>query len=262
MNEISSLSNQLIKEIKSLHSKKGRDKFDSFLVEGSKLVKEAINDKLDIEFIAIRSGCNLDIDSFEGKNIDYSLSEPVFKKVCTTENPTDIIAVVKKVESNFEKLFKEPSSEKLFVILDEVKDPGNLGTIIRTACAAFADAVILTDNSVDKFNPKVIRASAGTMWKIPVVYCDNKNKLIEKLKNNSFLIYSTDANTTDTYYTASYKGNIALIFGTEGTGISKIFSEMSDKTIKIPINTKVESLNVASSVSAILFEALRQRGKD
>lgn len=260
MKEINSLSNQLIKDIKSLHYKKGRDKTNLFLIEGLKLVKEAIKDKLNLKFIAIKETSCFEDNLFESKLIDYKFSEAVFKKICTTETPTDIIAVAEKTEYNLETLLNKASRSKLFVILDEIKDPGNLGTIIRTSCAAFADAVILTDRSVDKFNPKVIRASAGTMWKIPVVYCEDKNELINKLKNNNFTLLSTAASAVDTHYSVSYKDNTALVFGTEGSGISEIFSKLCDKTIKIPINSKVESLNVASSVSIILFEALRQKG--
>lgn len=259
MTVITSLSNQLVKEIKSLHSKKGRDNLNAFIIEGAKIVQEAIKDNLKIRSLAIIE--HYQPDKYILDNIkEYTIfSENVFKKICTTDTPANILAVVEKKSFSMDEIVNKPNSNKLIAVLDEIKDPGNLGTIIRTCCAAEVDGIILTDLSVDMYNPKVIRSTAGALWKLPVIYFNDKQKLIEVLKSNDVKVYAADMSAEEDYCSVDYTKNVAIILGSEAAGISKCFLELSDKAIKIPISAKVESLNVASSAAIILFEALRQR---
>lgn len=257
MQLISSTSNKLVKEIRALHTKKGRDKANEFLLEGANSIQEAIKDNINIKFIGLLEHHKPDSIVLNSAQKFYYFTEPAFKKACSTDTPTNIIAVCEKFNTKIDDIFNDQN--KLIVILDEIKDPGNLGTIIRTACAANASGIIITDNSVDIFNPKVIRSTTGTLWKIPIVYHTDKSDLISKLKENHFKIYGADMHTETSYASVDYKQNTAIIFGSEAQGISDTFKASSDTIIKIPISNKVESLNVATSVAIILFEARKQK---
>lgn len=261
MKIIKSTSNPIIKEFVALHSKKGRDKQAQFLLEGIKSVEEAIKSGLKITKIALNENQHIDLDLLKNIEDYYLLSDACMKKVSTTDTPSVIVAIAEKLTFKIEPLIKtSPEHQKLILVLDEIRDPGNLGTIIRTAAAANADGIIITDCSVDIYNTKVIRSSAGCLWKLPVVYIEDKTKLIKLLKSNNFKIYSTSLSTDTSYTDVSYNNNIAIVFGSESCGISESLLSASEKIIKIPIRKNVESLNLASSVAIIIFEAIRQKG--
>lgn len=257
MQLISSTSNKLVKEIRALHTKKNRDKTNEFLIEGSNTIIEAIKDNINVKFIGIIENYTPDPFIINSNKTIYQFSEPAFKKACSTDTPANIIAVCEKFTHKLDEILN--SSNKLIVVLDEIKDPGNLGTIIRTSCAANASGIVITDNSVDIFNPKVIRSTTGALWKMPIVYYSDKTSLVSKLKKNDFKIYGADMRTNTSYISVNYTLKTAIIFGSEAQGISEIFKSSTDEIIKIPISSKVESLNVASSVAIILFEALKQK---
>ncbi len=259
MNKITALSNPLVKEIKSLHSRKGRDKAGLFIIEGLKLVNDAIKAGLPVRLIAYNESCPVD---YIHQNVDieqYIFSDEVMKKVSTTDSPVSIIAVARKPETKKDILPAICQKSSLVVILDNISDPGNLGTIIRTCCGAGIDALLLAGDSVDLYNPKVIRSSAGLAWKMQVIKVKDKQQLVDQLKSSKFRIIVADAKAEYCYYDRVYGQKAAIVFGSESHGVSDIFIQAADPAVKIPISQDVESLNVAISAAIILFEARRQK---
>lgn len=259
MQKITSTSNNIVKEIHSLHSKKGRDQSGLFLIEGEKYVSEALKSGLDIKYIALNDEARLDINSYEGLAPLYVLDEAPFKKACSTDSPSSVLAVAKKFTHNDQQIIDRLPPEALVIILEEIRDPGNLGTILRTACAAGINAIFVSSSSVDLFNPKVVRASAATLWKTPVLLFDSIDELSNSLKNKAFRLYSTLMNASRVYSEDLYQGRVAIMFGSEGCGLSNNYTSQATDSVAIPICAGVESLNLASSVAIILFEAKRQK---
>lgn len=256
MNIISSTTNSIIKEICSLHNKKGRDATGLFLIEGRKSVIAAIEDKLNIQYICIKKGISLNIpDTISA----YQLEEAPLKKACSTASPSECLAVARIFKHSESHLLKTLPQNALVVILEEIRDPGNLGTIIRTACAANAGAIFISENSADIFNPKVVRSSTATLWKKPVIYYENITELSKKLKEANFNIYSTTMSAKNSCYDNLYNSRSAIMFGSEAHGLNQTSLNLADTSISIPISPDVESLNIASSVAIILFEAKRQK---
>lgn len=259
MISISSISNRLVKDICTLHSKKGREISGNFLIEGTNSVAEAVKDNLKIKLIAFKEGAKPSDFLLNKAQELYSFSEPVMKKVSTTDSPASVIAVCEQLKCSLKDILTPQQNSRLIVVLDEIKDPGNLGTIIRTSAAAAVDGIILTDASVDIYNPKIVRSTAGCLWKVPVIYHKNKKDLIKDLKNLKIKLYASDASGALVYSSANFNSDVAIIFGSEAQGLSDEFLAGCDEKINIPISKKVESLNVASSVAIILFEVIRQK---
>jgi TrmH family RNA methyltransferase len=259
MKKITSLSNPIVKDIKTLHTPGGRIRAKSFIIEGLKFVQEAHRANIKIRLIAIKEGYRPDFLK-DINTIDiYEFSESVMKKVSTTETPPGVIAIAEMFEFHEKDILNIESENRLILILENINDPGNLGTIIRTACAAGVTGIILTGESVDLFNPKVIRATAGNLWKIPIIVSKNKQEIINQLHQNHFQVVATDLKAKTTHLDFDYKQDLAILFGSEAHGISEELLAGSDNFIKIPLENKVESLNVAISAAIILFEAVRQR---
>ncbi|MEW5819469.1 MAG: 23S rRNA (guanosine(2251)-2'-O)-methyltransferase RlmB [Cyanobacteriota bacterium] len=241
-----------------MHTKKGRDKTNAFLLEGLKSIKEALKDNLKIKLLAVKENYEVDVDIEKKAEKFYRFSEQAFKKICATETPGNIVAACEKVYFNLEDILNKPDKNKLLVFLEEIRDPGNLGTIIRTCNAAQVSGIILSKNSTDIYNPKVVRASTGCLWKTPIIRSHNKIELLNRLKSSGFKVISSDMQGQKSYYSTELNKNIVIIFGNEGYGISEELKNLCDEIINIPISEKVESLNVGISVAIILFEARKQ----
>ncbi len=183
------------------------------------------------------------------------------KKISTTETPPEILAVASQVKYTLEDLFKEKNP--LIIVLENIKDAGNLGTIIRTAKAANVSGIILTGDCTDIHNPKVVRSSAANLWKIPVVnFKDtiNLKGMIEKYTKCQYFAAQIQKNKKQNlYYEVNYKKPTVVFFGSEADGISEKLGSQADIFIKIPINEEVESLNLSISAGIIIYEAFRQR---
>lgn len=240
---ITSLENERIKKYLKLKEKKYRDKYNEFLIEGEHLVLEAYRRGL-IKELILELGTNIDIDI---ANTIY-LTTNIIKKISTVESPQKIMAICKKQEE----------SSKLgnrILLIDNIQDPGNLGTIIRSALAFNADTIVLSEDCVDLYNPKVIRATQGMIFNINIIRKDLKI-IIKELHKKNIKIYKTDVtngiNARD--LTKSEREKYALIIGNEGNGVRKELEQLCDKNIYIPTNDKVESLNVAIATSILLYE--------
>ena len=239
MEVISSLQNERIKNLSKLLNKKYRDIEGKFIVEGEHLVEEAYkSDKL-LEIIKTEDyECDIDVPI---TNVTYE----VIKKLSNTMNPQRIMGIVSKLDE------KEMGNKVL--IIDELQDPGNLGTIIRSCVAFNIDTIILSENTVDLYNDKVIRSSEGMLFKINILK-RNIEKIINDLKNNNYKIYGTKVTNGTNLKDTEFPSKLAFIVGNEGNGVRKEILDLCDEYIYIPMNNNCESLNVAIATSIILYE--------
>lgn len=260
MQRIISVNNQLVKTVQALQLKKNRNETGLFLIEGYKGVSEAVDFGIKIESIFIGEDFDKEINNFDEDKI-YVVTEAVLKKISTTTTPPDIVAVAHQLKFSLEDMMS--TSSPLIVLLENIKDPGNLGTIIRTAKAGGASGIIVTDETVDIYNPKTVRASTANLWKIPIVHFPDKINLKQKLnkfKNFQYVATLVDESPkSEIYYYINYNNPTVLLFGSEASGLSKTLAQQSDKNINIPMDKSVESLNLSVSVGVVLYESLRQR---
>ena len=237
---IESLNNEKIKEIRKLKEKKYRDKLKKYIVEGEHLVNEAY-----------KSG-NLDT-LIVLNNYDYSLidintiyvTKEIIKSISDLETPYNVIGICKYPT--------EKEIENKILLLDNIQDPGNLGTIIRSATAFNIDTIVLNTKSVDLYNSKVLRAAQGNNFYINIMRKDLKD-FIPYLKENNYKIYSTNVKDGNDIKSLEKTEKYAIIMGNEGSGVDPILQEYSDYNIYIKMNEKCESLNVAVATSIILYE--------
>jgi TrmH family RNA methyltransferase len=246
---IISKDNELIKHIKSLNQKKFRHEFGEYFVEGIKLVDEAINEKLDISKIII---CESLLErKIETKNysVEY-VNENVFKYLSDTVTPQGIMAVIKYYEP-------KEINEKIVFALDDIRDPGNLGTIIRTLDCAGLKELILSEESADAYNPKVIRSTMGGIYRTKIFEGVNlKDKLVE-LKQKGYKVIVTSLDTKQEYYDINFNEKCVIVIGNESKGISKEIQDIADMKVKIPMLGRTESLNAAVAASIIMYESVR-----
>ena len=237
---ITSVHNEHIKELVKLKEKKYRDESNTFLVETKHLVLEAYKAGLIKELI-------LEQDEIFPLDVPITyVSKEVLKKLSSVESPSKVMAVVNKRE------VENTYGEKV-LILDRIQDPGNLGTIIRSAVAFNIKTIICSPDTVDFYNPKVVRASQGMMFHIPILVKDTK-EVINELRNNDYKIVGTKVTNGKDVRTASIYSHFALIIGNEGQGISKEIDEMCDEYLYIKMNENCESLNASVAASILLYE--------
>ena len=234
----SSIDNKKIKELKKLHLKKYRDRDNMFLVEGEHLVFEAYNSGY-LKELLVEEGNDYDIDvpvSF--------LSSNVIKYLSNLDTPSKVIGVCEKKENKIK-------GSKI-LILDEIQDPGNLGTIIRSAVAFNVDTIVLSKDTVDLYSPKVIRATQGMIFKVNVVI-DDINVVVENLKKDDYKIIGTKVTSAKNLKCLEKMDKFAIIMGNEGNGVKKEVLDLCDEYVYIKMNNDCESLNVAVATSIILF---------
>jgi TrmH family RNA methyltransferase len=252
----------LVKDIRKLHNKKGRKQLNSFIVEGKRGITEAIKNNADINKIFISENCIEEITEFcknlnINKNIIYVVPEKYYKKISTTVSPQGIAAIIKNKEQDIYNI--DNLENNLIVAVDSLQDPGNMGTIIRTSAAAKAAAVLIGKGSVDPFSPKVVRATMGSIFQLPVIVTDNIANIIEYLKyKKSFKIIVGDLRAEKYYFQVNLKGSTILIIGNENKGPSDQILEMADELIKIPLLGNTESLNAGVAAGILIYERVRQ----
>ena len=237
---ITSIHNEHIKELVKLKEKKYRDQTNTFLVETKHLVLEAYKAGLIEELI-------LEQDEIFPLDIKpLYVSKEVLKKLSSVESPSNVMAVVRK------RPLEEKYGEKI-LILDRIQDPGNLGTIIRSAVAFNIDTIICSPDTVDFYNPKVVRASQGMMFHIPIIV-KNTKQIIKELKEQDYKIVGTKVTNGKDVRTASIYSHFALVIGNEGQGISQEIDELCDEYLYIKMNENCESLNASIAASILLYE--------
>lgn len=240
---ISSLDNFRIKELKKLQNKKYRDIQDLFIVEGEHLVEEAHKSGL-LQEVLIEEYYEI---NFEAKKT--FISNKVMKYLSLLDSPTTVIGICKKKEES-----KELGNKIL--ILDNIQDPGNLGTIIRSAYAFNVSSIIISDDTVDIYNEKVIRSAQGMLFNINIVR-NNLVDSINNLKENSYYVYGTDVEGGKELHLVENKEKSAIIIGNEGQGISEDIKKLCNEFIYINMNSKCESLNASVAASIILYNMYR-----
>lgn len=257
MNYINSLENKFFKEVCSLKNKKYRYKSRLYFIEGVRFVEEAIKNNCKIRYIIVsEERKDYLIDKFKFGDDPFEVmvfSDSLFSKVKQTENPQGIIACL-EMEDSCEKF---DLSEGIYFLIDKIQDPGNLGTIIRTAVAVNALGIILMKGSVDIYNDKVLRATMGSIFKININFIENYLELNELIEND-FKLVIADVDGKKNYYHEDLKGKIILAVGNEGNGISDEVKRFPHIKVRIPMSNDLESLNVAQALSIIAFERVRQ----
>ena len=231
--KVTSIHNDNVKYWVSLKNKKIRDKERKFIVEGDHLIEEARKNNL-IEYII----------SCVDENADFYVTKEVMEKISDQKSISYNAAVV--------KFIPEDSVNGNVIILDNLQDPGNLGTIIRSSVAFNIDTIIISDTSVDLYNPKVVRSTEGMIFNLNIIR-RNLEGIIPVLKNLGYKIVGTDVNEGIDVRNIS-KENVAIIIGNEGNGMSENVKEMCDEFINIKINKSCESLNAGVAASIIMYE--------
>ncbi len=188
------------------------------------------------------------------------LSDSVFKTVSQTKSPQGILAIVKRFDYKLDEILETANKKqenRLYLILESIQDPGNLGTIVRTAEATGVTCIIIGGETCDIYNPKVIRSTMGAIFRVPFVNSTNLIKTVDILKSNNVTVYGAHL-CGNNLYSEKFNGNTAFLIGNEGNGLSEEISSKADKLIKIPMNGRVESLNAAVSTSILCYEVYRQ----
>lgn len=245
MKYIQSAQNPQIKQWRKLLTKKERDKTGTFLVEGFHLVEEALKANRILHLI-ISEETELPQRWDFGPTPMTTVTQEIMKELSDTETPQGIVAVCEGDKGDTE------INGQQFLLIDAVQDPGNLGTMIRTADAAGIDAVIVGNGSVDVYNPKVLRSAQGSHFHLPIIRGDLM-EWIEKLSTEHIQIYGTSLENGHIYTETKPTGLFALIVGNEGSGVNKELLERTNENLYIPIFGKSESLNVAVATGILLY---------
>lgn len=257
---ITSAGNARVKQVVQWQNKaKERKKDGIFLAEGIKMFEEAPLDSIVEVFIS--ESLEQKADAFYKKKllrIGYEVvSDEVFAKMSDTQTPQGILTILKRPEYNLDLLLKQENP--LFVILENLQDPGNLGTIVRTGEGAGITGVIMSAGTVDIFNPKTIRATMGSIYRVPFLYVEDMADTIQKLHKHGVHTYAAHLAGKTYYRDVSLKEPTAFLIGNEGNGLTKETADMAESYIKIPMEGQVESLNAAVATALLMYEAHRQR---
>ncbi|MDD4802286.1 MAG: RNA methyltransferase [Syntrophomonas sp.] len=255
MKIVSSLDNRYVKLAASLKQKKHRDDENMFLVEGKRSVAEAQHKSELLTALFLEEG----LQDYE---LDYSMYSDVFlvsakimRHICSTETPQGIAAIIKKPAWSWLDVTNDGG---IFVLLDRISDPGNIGSILRSCWALGVNGVLMTKGSADPFNPKVVRSTMGALLNVPV-FGNVSDDQLDELYGQGYLFIGTDQNAEETYYYHKYPRKSVIIFGSEATGASSELKSRCDRLIKIPMNLSVDSLNVAAACAIIIAEVAKQR---
>lgn len=257
MREITSKDNKIVKLCEQLASRKYRDRLGLYLIEGENLLEEAVREGAAVDTVLMRKGYRGKVQpGLEQKT--FILDEKLFDKLAQTDTSQGILAIVKKPGVSQADLIAEGAMGN-FVVLDRLQDPGNIGTIIRTADAAGYSLIVAMKGTADVFSPKVVRAAAGSLFRVPVVFIEDYDELVEFVKAAGGKLVATCFDTDRYYYDVDLTRNTALIIGNEGNGIAPELIERADVKIKIPMAGTIESLNAAVAAAILMYEGVRGR---
>lgn len=260
MQVITSKDNEIIKNIKKLKEKKYRDQENKFIVEGIKMIKEAILENANIDKIVICEECinNGTIDKellYEiAKEDCVYVTEKVFNTLTDVTNPQGILATINKQNSEENISY----NEDVIVVLDGIQDPGNLGTILRTVDSVGLSQIILSEKTADSYNPKVVRSTMGAIYRVNIVRSNNIIETLKNMKKHKYEITATSLNTNKSIYDIDYSKKV-IVIGNEANGVSNEVMNLADIKVKIPMLGKTESLNAAVATGVILYEYLRRK---
>jgi len=264
---IASNDNAKVKNVKELNSKhKARVTQSLFVVEGVKMCMEAPADRIHQVFVSesfYSDEANREAlleksaEFVDGEKL-FVVKDSVFEGMCDTKTPQGILTVVKARKTGFDELFLGDDTP-FIMILESIQDPGNLGTIIRTAEGAGVTGIIVNDKTVDLYNPKTIRSTMGSLYRMKIYETKELKETVGELKKRGIIVYAAHLRGRECYYEKSYKGPVAFMIGNEGNGLTDELADMADSYIKIPMEGAVESLNAGVAASVLMYETLRQR---
>lgn len=255
---ITSTSNSQVKKLLQLQKKsKVRNEEKVFLVEGLRMFTEVPQERVQKVYISEslynKKKQELHLDRFSVE----VLSDTVFQYVSDTKTPQGILCIVEQKKYDLEEILDVENPH--FMVLDNLQDPGNLGTIVRTAEGAGVNAVFLSKDSVDIYNPKTIRSTMGSIYRMPVIYIEDLLELLQIFKKKGIKSYAAHLNGKNTYDKENYQSGTAILIGNEGNGLRDEIAENADVWVQIPMQGQVESLNAAIAASILMFEVYRQR---
>lgn len=259
---ITSSSNRKVKQVVQWQSKAGRRREAGiFLAEGFKLFREAPEESIQEVYLSEDTlervtGDALLLEKLHRTGYE-TVSGEVFRKMSDTKTPQGILCVIRRPEYALEQMVNRPSP--LLVVLESLQDPGNLGTILRAGEAAGITGVIMGGETADIFHPKTIRATMGSVFRVPFVQVESLKEALEKLKRRNIRIYAAHLSGENCYDSFSFKGGTAFLIGNEGNGLSRETARMADDLLKIPMEGQVESLNASVAAALLMYEAYRQR---
>ena len=264
---ITSKDNKLVKHIKALHHRKNRDEEEQFFVEGAKVTQEALDQKVDILSIVICEDILGRING--GKDILTNLNKcgipisrvaaDIFGDISDMEAPQGILMVIRKERNSIENFVFNTNG--IYIMLDGIQDPGNVGTIVRTADAIGADGVILSKGCADFYSPKTLRASMGSVFRVKLLEKVSLVETTQVMKEKGFMIAAASLQAEQCHFDVAYNGGVALVIGSESNGVSGEMLELADKVVKIPMKGGTESLNASVAAGVLMYEVFRYKYK-
>ena len=262
MQIITSKDNELIKHIRKLKDKKYRDEYNEYVVEGIKIVEEAVKENVKIKQIII---CNDTTKTYEipthimleiAKYECIYVTDKIFNLITQVTNPQGIMAIIEKNSKENEIDY----TQDIILALDDVQDPGNLGTILRTADSIGLNQIVVSKGTADAFNSKVVRSTMGAIFRIKIIETQDLIRTIKEMKKHHFKLMVTSLQTENSIYDINFNKKI-IVIGNEANGVSKEIQDMADEKAKIPMLGRTESLNASVAAGIVMYEYVRQKIK-
>lgn len=254
---ITSTTNKQIKMIQKLQkSSKERKQQGLFTIEGIRMFREIPAEYMDKVYVT-EQFYEKNKELFKDREPDDFVAESVFEKLSETQTPQGVLATVKMRRYTLADVLGV-TENPLLLVLENLQDPGNLGTIMRTAEGAGASGIIMSRDTVDIYNPKVVRSTMGALFRMPFLYVEDILETVKELQDRGITVYAAHLKG-EGFYEKDYRKGTAFLVGNEGNGLTDAITELADEKIRIPMMGKVESLNAAIAATLMAYEALRQR---
>lgn len=258
---ITSLSNTQVKNLALLQKKaKERSEQGVFVIEGWKMFEEAREAGILVKAYASESFYQEKLQEDPGyfNGLDYDIiADSIFKEISDTKTPQGVMGTVKKISYQVDDMLQAPNA--CLLLLEDIRDPGNMGTMIRTAEGAGITGIIYSNTSVDVYNPKVIRSTMGSIFRVPFYQADDFYEILRKMKDRQITVFAAHLSGIPYDTEGSFQKSCAILIGNESNGLTEQASALADTRIKIPMAGKVESLNAAVAAAILMYEAARQR---
>ena len=263
MQVISSKENEIIKNIKKLKEKKYRDLNNEYIIEGIKIIQEAIQENAKIKRIIICDDCEKNSNISQEMMYEIAkyeciyVTNKIFTSLTDVKNPQGIMAIVEKNNVKEEEI---DYNQDIIVALDDLQDPGNLGTILRTVDSIGINQILVSKGTADSYNPKVVRLTMGAIFRVKIIECEDLEKTLKEIKKHKFEILVTSLQTENSIYDIKYNKKV-IVIGNEANGVEEKIQNMADVKVKIPMLGKTESLNASVATGIMLYEYVRQKIK-
>ena len=265
MQKITSKDNEYIKHVRKLKDKKYRDNNNEYVIEGIKMIAEAIRENVNIKQIIIFDDC----EKTEAipKELMYEIAKQecvyvtnkIFESITGVINPQGILAVVaKQTQHDLKPSEQIDYTQDIIVALDDIQDPGNLGTILRTVDSVGLNQILVSKGTADSYNPKVVRSTMGAIFRVRIIECEDLKATLKEIKKHKFKIMVTSLQTENDIYNADFNKNV-IVIGNEANGVKRDIQDMADNKVKIPMIGKTESLNASVATGIMLYEYVRRK---